>query len=297
MLKIYPTFFPDFQCKADKCRHTCCQKWEIDIDEETEKKYRNTQGPLGEELTKWMKTGEEGLTCFRMNEKGYCHFLTEKGLCRLVLEKGDDFLCQICRDHPRFYKFPYDGDRGEEIMLCGTGLACEKTVEQLLAEKGPLTFRSSESDDFSLFDRILTLLHLDEEAGLSVPDLSLTSLFVEKAISRLEETNPIDTEWTESLFFIKDHMDTLLPEARQLAESTGSLFLTNLYQYIFYRQLDECEAYDPLAMAQYAEEAIAFILLEYARTGDLIRSVTRWSEQIEYDNENVYILLDSMDED
>ena len=36
MLKIYPTFFPDFQCKADRCRHTCCQKWEIDIDEETE---------------------------------------------------------------------------------------------------------------------------------------------------------------------------------------------------------------------------------------------------------------------
>lgn len=297
MLKIYPTFFPDFQCKADRCRHTCCQKWEIDIDKDTEKKYRSTKGPLGKELREWMKTGEEGLPCFQMNEKGYCHFLTEKGLCRLVLERGDDFLCQICRDHPRFYKFPYDADRGEEVMLCGTGLACERTVEQLLAEKGPLSFRSSESDRPFHFDRILTLLHLDEEPELSAPDLSLFAPLAEKTISRLEETNPIDREWTDSLSFIKSHMDTLLPRARQLSEETGLPFLTRLYQYIFYRQLDECEAYDPLAMARYAKEAVVFMLLEYARTGDLIRSVTRWSEQIEYDTENVYILLDSMDEE
>ena len=50
-------------------------------------------------------------------------------------------------------------------------------------------------------------------------------------------------------------------------------------------------------MPRYAKEAVVFMLLEYARTGDLIRSVTRWSEQIEYDTENVYILLDSMDEE
>lgn len=105
--------------------------------------------------------------------KGILPLPHRKGLCRLVLERGDDFLCQICRDHPRFYKFPYDADRGEEVMLCGTGLACERTVEQLLAEKGPLSFRSSESDRPFHFDRILTLLHLDEEPELSAPDLSL----------------------------------------------------------------------------------------------------------------------------
>lgn len=111
----------------------------------------------------------------------------------------------------------------------------------------------------------------------------------------MEETNPIDREWTDSLSFIKSHMDALVLRARQLSEETGLPCLTRLYQYIFYRQLDECEAYAPLSMARYAKEAVVFMLLEYARTGDLIRSVTRWSEQIEYDTENVYILLDSMD--
>lgn len=42
------------------------------------------------------------LYLFRLNEKGYCHFLNKAGLCRLVLELGEDALCDICREHPRF---------------------------------------------------------------------------------------------------------------------------------------------------------------------------------------------------
>ena len=102
MITIFPTFFPSFACKADKCRHTCCQKWEIDIDEDTAETYRHTPGPLGDELRAWITTGDEGSTCFRLNDQGYCHFLNEKGLCRLILEMGPSSLCQICRDHPRF---------------------------------------------------------------------------------------------------------------------------------------------------------------------------------------------------
>lgn len=137
----FPTFFPSFACKADKCRHTCCQKWEIDIDEDTARKYRHTPGPLGDELRTWMTTGDEGSACFRLNDQGYCHFLNEKGLCRLILEMGPSSLCQICRDHPRFYKFTYDSQREEDVTLAGTGLACEETVEQLLAEQGEMVLR------------------------------------------------------------------------------------------------------------------------------------------------------------
>ena len=39
-LTIFPTFFPDFRCKAGACRHTCCQTWEIDIDEDTKDYYQ-----------------------------------------------------------------------------------------------------------------------------------------------------------------------------------------------------------------------------------------------------------------
>lgn len=110
----------------------------------------------------------------------------------------------------------------------------------------------------------------------------------------MEKTNPIDREWTESLSFMEDHEEELSRKAEHLAESLPPHFLTNLYRYIFYRQLDECEAYDIEDAACYSSESVTFILLEYARTGNLIRSVTRWSEQVEYDTENVYILLDNI---
>ena len=105
MLSIYPVFFPYFKCKADACSHTCCQIWEIDIDPDSEARYRSEKGPLGEELPQWMQKSEDGSTCFKLNDEGYCHFLTKEGLCRLVLEKGDDYLCDICKMHPRFFKY------------------------------------------------------------------------------------------------------------------------------------------------------------------------------------------------
>ena len=119
---------------------------------------------------------------------------------------------------------------------------------------------------------------------------------VHQVLQLLEETNPIDREWTKSLSFMEDHEEELSRKAERLAENLPPHFLTNLYRYIFYRQLDECEAYDIEDAACYSSESVTFILLEYARTGNLIRSVTRWSEQVEYDTENVYILLDRISE-
>ena len=142
MLSIYPVFFPYFKCKADACSHTCCQIWEIDIDPDSEARYRSEKGPLGEELAQWMQKSEDGSTCFKLNDEGYCHFLTKEGLCRLVLEKGDDYLCDICKMHPRFFKYIDDWE------LCGTGLSCERTVEQIMEEKGSLTFRADKADGF-----------------------------------------------------------------------------------------------------------------------------------------------------
>ena len=40
MHTVIPSFYPDFQCRASRCRHSCCKGWEIDIDEDTAEKYR-----------------------------------------------------------------------------------------------------------------------------------------------------------------------------------------------------------------------------------------------------------------
>ena len=34
-----PKYYKDFKCTADKCSHSCCIGWEIDIDPDTQNKY------------------------------------------------------------------------------------------------------------------------------------------------------------------------------------------------------------------------------------------------------------------
>ena len=72
MISIIPEGFNDFHCKAGSCRHTCCQTWEIDIDEDTADLYRSQPGPLGDDLRASLETGEDGVTHIRLNEKGFC---------------------------------------------------------------------------------------------------------------------------------------------------------------------------------------------------------------------------------
>lgn len=295
MIHIFPSFFPDFACKADHCLHTCCQTWEIDIDPETEKRYRETEGPLGKELSEWMKKSDDGSTCFRLNEKGYCHFLTEKGLCRLYLLKGPSYMCDICTAHPRFYKYTYNPMTDEEVELSGTGLCCERTVEQIFERKGPVNFSTAEGKRLSM-EEILHILGSDPEPGYNHVIREFDETFASLLLKRLTETEPIDTAWTENLGFLKNHLSSLLPKVKKLAEKYHFYF-DNLYQYILFRQLDMLESYDLSVLIRYVDESIFFILLETSRTDDLLRSPARWSEQIEYDTDNVTILLDSIAEE
>ena len=71
-------------------------------------------------------------THFCLTEEERCPFLNERGLCRLILGFGEDVLCDICREHPRFYNdFP-------QRQEAGLGLCCEEATRLLLAGEGPL---------------------------------------------------------------------------------------------------------------------------------------------------------------
>lgn len=283
MLTIYPSFFPKFQCKADKCRHTCCQTWEIDIDPVSEKRYRAEKGPLGDELRAWMTKGTDGADCcFRLNEKGTCHFLTESGLCRLVLEKGEGYLCDICHAHPRFYK--YVGD----FELCGTGLCCEKTCEDLAAAEGPLTFLAEGNDPFCLPDLVYTL-------GVELPDAyyewapDTNPAHFRALITRMQETEPLEKAWTDRLTFMARHPDAVLDAAARYAKEADPALFQRFFHYIWYRALGTEVPMEILAA--YAWESTNFIFFTAALTGHPLTAAASWSTEIEYDTENVDILL------
>ena len=46
MKTVVPSYYKEFRCIADKCNHSCCKGWEIDIDDETYKKYAESDLPI-----------------------------------------------------------------------------------------------------------------------------------------------------------------------------------------------------------------------------------------------------------
>lgn len=140
MKLIAPDYFENFKCIADKCQHTCCKGWEIDIDDETMLFYEAVDGKLGERLKKSIENDKSGIPHFVLDKDERCPFLNENGLCDIYSELGENCLCQICYDHPRFRNFL--ADRTE----IGLGLSCE-AAGKLILEKTQKTYLTVSEDD------------------------------------------------------------------------------------------------------------------------------------------------------
>lgn len=132
MKEFAPKIYKDFRCIAAECRHNCCIGWEIDIDEDTLAFYRAQTGAIGEKLRKNIEI-TDGCASFRLDEHERCPFLNRRNLCDIYLMLGENALCQICRDHPRFRNF--FSDRTE----VGLGLCCESAARLLLCTETPFS--------------------------------------------------------------------------------------------------------------------------------------------------------------
>lgn len=125
MKVIAPDYYQSFRCIAGDCRHTCCRGWEVDIDEESLARFRALPDIAAH-------ISQEGTPHFRLLEGERCPFLNEQNLCRMILEHGEESLCQICRDHPRFRN--YWADRTE----LGVGMVCEEAARLILSREKPM---------------------------------------------------------------------------------------------------------------------------------------------------------------
>ena len=125
---VQPNYSVGFKCIADKCSDSCCRGWEIVVDSDTAQKYEYLEGDTGDLIRSNIFSDESG-THISLIGDDRCPFLKENGLCELILREGEGILCEICREHPRFYTvFP---DRTE----MGYGLCCEEACRLLLEWK------------------------------------------------------------------------------------------------------------------------------------------------------------------
>lgn len=134
-----PSFFDQFKCIGSACTDTCCAGWEIEVDETTAEGYLTEKGAFGDRLRR--EIGSEPGEYFFKLKNNRCPFLNKENLCDIFINLGEDRLCDICREHPRFYN--WFGDYTE----VGLGLCCEEAERLLFSDSKPLTFVEEVTQD------------------------------------------------------------------------------------------------------------------------------------------------------
>lgn len=235
-------YYPKFKCIAEKCKHTCCAGWEMCIDQKTLATYKTHSSPFASALKSGVNYKKSK---FKMDKLGRCAFLNDKGLCEIILNIGEQNLCQVCKDHPRFRSF-FD-DRVE----MGLGFSCEQATRVILSftdkisptltcddqtetaldfnQKNLLEFRRKALDVIQ--DRT-TCINQRVQLLLSLCKTDLTYLEPKKVIKAFISTERLDKSWTKRLKSLKKKpfdlniSDTLSLQAEQ--------FLVNsIYRHLY----------------------------------------------------------------
>lgn len=300
MRVIVPDYYKEFSCIAGDCRHSCCIGWEIDIDPETRARYHRVPGAFGARLNASIADGE--VSSFRLGEGERCPMLNANGLCDLITELGEDMLCQICADHPRFRS--YFSDRTE----LGLGLCCEEAARLVLTQTAPMALISLEDDgaDETLPEDEAALLALRGELIALVQDGSqaLTTR-LEALLAAVDFTLP-GQDWAEvyrGLERLDPKWDACLDGIAPIgAEAPAELqgALANFAAYLLYRHLPGALEDDdiPGRVAFCVLSTCVLAALCAGKPGctmaDCIEFARMYSAEIEYDEDNVAALLDAL---
>lgn len=304
MKQFIPDYYPHFRCLADACRHSCCIGWEIDIDPDTRETYRSIAGPFGERLKNAISEDAEGAH-FRLSEKERCPLLNENGLCDLITTLGEDYLCQICADHPRFRNF--FPDRTE----MGLGLCCEAAAALILKQQAPVriictqgqaegpedaetaAFIAFRSQLFSIAQNRSLPLHERMHRLLQTVSFSLPETDFLPVYQSLEQ---LDASWGALVSSLSSLSFASLPVCPPSLE----LPMEQVLCYLLYRHVPA--AYEDGDVAGHTAFCVlsACVLITLCRTRknctleQLMDFARMYSSEIEYSQENLDTLLDAL---
>ena len=293
-MKLYaPLYYKKFECIADRCRHSCCVGWEIDIDSESMEKYASCSTEYGKIIANSIENNAE--PHFKLGKDERCPHLNCKGLCNIILELGEDYLCHICREHPRFYN---DTPRGREV---GLGMACEEACRIILGSDDYNKFVEiddiagencdSDFDSLSLRDNLYgilcdNLLSYDKKLSAIYAWCRVSPCLIpdEEARQIIDNLEYLDIKHKE--LFMAYSSDTKIPKEFEKP-------LERALAYFVYRHCtevwDEDEFRASLGFCLFCERLLASIAKE---NGDLCECARILSEEIEYSEENTEMIKD-----
>ena len=118
-----PKYMLTFKCIGSACADTCCAGWDINIDEDTYKKYTNCTGKLKELVQgkfRENKNSEDYLNkgFMILKEHNKCPFLNDNLLCDIHGGIGEENLCITCKRFPRVYNIIDDVYEKSGLSSC-----------------------------------------------------------------------------------------------------------------------------------------------------------------------------------
>ena len=322
MLYLKPYFYDNFKCKAGKCTDTCCAGWEVDIDEDSFEKYNNICGEFGKRLNDGI-VYSDNIPCFRLCENERCVFLNKDNLCDIYSELGEEYLCDICREHPRFYNF------FENVTEMGLGLCCEKVCEMIFSSDEPMVFISdgeneNVDDEYefysfirnncfeiiadrkkSLKDRIHQLIcygiYVENEFFGDCVNAEINNSFDELTQTVIEmflSTEPINEEWTDYITNLNNDVKTIISVSENVNTEKYEQILTYILYRHFMKSMDDCNVLSIICFGVinlifiYLCDCKTFFELRKIEDQDRINNVKMWSKQIEYSDVNTQMIID-----
>ena len=291
-MKLFaPEYYKNFVCIADRCKHSCCVGWEIDIDDVTAEKYRSLCGPYAEKIRESIDASDDGVCHFLLAEKERCPHLDENGLCRIILEYGEGGLCEICREHPRFYNLTARG------MEAGLGMSCEEACRIILGSDMYGTFFVlADDEEGSVADGEIDALSHREHIFATLSDNSLEYtdrlrlLYEEYSLSPALLSDEECREMLESLEYLDGaHRELFCCYSSSLeTPKEYEKVLERALAYFIYRHLspahDASELREALAFCLFCERLLASLLR--SGEGDYTELARIVSEEIEYSEDN-----------
>lgn len=296
---VVPNYYKDFSCIAEKCQHSCCVGWEIDIDADTYEKYSAVGGKLGERLKKSIST--DGAPHFILDENERCPFLNSSGLCDIITECGESALCDICADHPRFRNFY------SERTEMGLGLCCEAAAALVLNYDKPFCLEVIEDDGDEVEQAYEDEIELSKACELAISVAQDKALSFSDRCEKLLESFSVQLpdclprEWAD-FYSSLERLDSAwgeclayLGECSHLAsEYKNEHHAENLLCYFLFRHmpaaLDDGDVSSKVSFAVLS----CRIVLTLAEKLGIEEAARMYSSEIEYSAENLDKIFSSV---
>jgi hypothetical protein len=128
--------YDKFKCIADKCKFTCCEGWDISVDNDTYNKWKNDKSNniVNNVKIKRYEGKDEYFINKKTNEA--CPLLDSHGLCNIVKDHGENYLSLTCQRFPRIENI--FEDRNELSLSC----SCPEVLELIGSETSKIKMTS-----------------------------------------------------------------------------------------------------------------------------------------------------------